>query len=350
MENILYNDGIDYKGKAYQKVIPLDWQKKRYANKKFGKLLVECPVWVKGLITAPDNTAAIWLTHCDCGNDYCVSMSQIRKTIKKGLIPDCGCGEREEWSKKYIGKTYNYLTILERDEEYKKKINPKNANAYYKCQCKCGNIISARITAIVNNEIKSCGCLKDKQDKINLIPNTMKDLTNQKFGYLTALTPFKNSNFKKNEYWWHCKCACGNFIDVREMSLVNGDTRSCGCLQSSAGEEMIKSLLKENKINFLYDYALFKDLTLPSGGIGRYDFILLDNNFHPYRLIEYDGEQHYKPKELFGGQAGLEKLQLNDKTKNKYAKEHNLPLVRIPYTIKNITLDMLLNDDFLIKD
>ena len=46
MDNILYNDGIDYKGKAYQKVTPLEWQKKKYANQKFGKLLIECPVWV----------------------------------------------------------------------------------------------------------------------------------------------------------------------------------------------------------------------------------------------------------------------------------------------------------------
>jgi hypothetical protein len=38
------NTGIDYKGKKYKKVQPLDWQLKRYANKKFGKLLVECPV------------------------------------------------------------------------------------------------------------------------------------------------------------------------------------------------------------------------------------------------------------------------------------------------------------------
>lgn len=341
-------ENIDYKGKKYHKEIPLDWQLKKYANKKFGKLLVECPVWVEGLVTRPDSTNAIWITHCDCGNDYCISMQWIRKELKKGVIPDCGCGEREEWSKKYIGKTYNYLTILARDEEYKKKINPINSNAYYKCQCRCGNIISARITAIVNGEIKSCGCLKEAQDKINLISNKMKDLTGQRFGKLVALYGFQKK--QNSDYWWHCKCDCGNTCDIVGYSLTSGFTHSCGCLKQSFGETSIEKILKENNIKYLHDYALFKDLILPSGGIGRYDFILLDNNFHPYRLIEYDGEQHYKPKEFFGGQAGLEKLQLNDKTKNKYAKEHNLPLVRIPYTIKNITLDMLLNDDFLTKD
>lgn len=339
-------ENIDYKGKKYHKVAPLDWQLKRYANKKFGKLLVECPVWVEGLVTRPDNTNAIWITHCDCGNDYCISMQWIRKELKKGIIPDCGCGEREEWSKKYIGKTYNYLTILERDEEYKKKINPVNTNAYYKCRCKCGKIISGRITAIVNGEIKSCGCLKEAQDKINLIPNKMIDLTGQRFGKLVTIYGFQKE--QSGDYWWHCKCDCGNFVDVRGYSLTHGDTHSCGCLKQSYGEETIEAILKENNIIYIHDQALFKDLKLPSGGIGRYDFILLNEQYHPYRLIEFDGQQHYEVIDYFGGYEGLQKLQKNDETKNAYAKSHNLPLVRIPYTEKEITLETLLGDKYLI--
>ena len=333
------NIGIDYKGKKYTKVQPLDWQLKRYANKKFGKLLVECPVWVDGLVTPPDSTNAIWLTHCDCGNDYCVSMQRIRKELKKGLTPDCGCGEREAWSSKYIGKTYNQLTIIARDEEYKNSHNFVNANAYYKCRCICGKIITARITAIVNNEVKSCGCLKEQQEKINLIPNKMKDLTGQKFGLLTALFPSK-----KNEYWWHCQCDCGNIVDVRGTCLTRGDTRSCGCISISSGEEQIMKILKENNIQFLYDSPLFKDLKLPSGGIGRYDFILLDKNFHPYRLIEYDGKQHFFPIDYFGGEESFIQQKQRDERKNEYCKEHNIPLYRIPYNYSNEKMNMLRNE------
>lgn len=36
---------------------------------------------------------------------------------------------------------------------------------------------------------------------------------------------------KINGYWkWHCLCDCGNTIDVVSTSLKNGNTKSCGCL------------------------------------------------------------------------------------------------------------------------
>lgn len=348
MDTILYNDGTDYKGKKYQKAIPLEWQKKRYANQKFGKLLVECPVWVEGFITEPSHTNAIWLTHCDCGNDYCISMQRIRKEIRKNQIPNCGCIARQAQDDKYIGQTYSYLTVIERDDEYKKQNHFSNTNTYYKCKCKCGNITHVRINTLVAGEVKSCGCLKQEQDKINLIPTEMIDITGQKFGLLTALTPFKNSQFSKQEIWWHCQCDCGNTCDVRGISLRNGDTQSCGCLLKSHGELMIEEILKKYDINFVYDKEYFKDLQLPTGRIGRYDFILLDENNKPYRLIEYDGKQHYFSNEYFGGETEFQQRQTNDAIKNNYAKEHNLPLVRIPYTVKNITYNDLFSDKYII--
>lgn len=340
------NENVDYKGRKYQKAIPTDWQAKRYANKKFGKLLAICPVSVEGMVTKPDSTMAIWLTYCDCGNDYCVSIQWIRKEIKKGLIPDCGCGARQAQDDKYIGKTYNYLTVVERDDAYKQAGNFSNKNTYYKCRCKCGNYKTVRINALVHGEVKSCGCLKAAQDKVNLIPNQIHDLTGQRFGKLVALSWFKKEG--DSDIWWHCQCDCGNIYDVRGYSLVNGDTMSCGCLSQSHGEFLIEQLLKENNISYIYDEDYFQDLILPSGGIGRYDFILLDENKQPYRLIEYDGRQHYIPIDFFGGQEALDKLKKNDEVKNQYAKQHSLPLVRIPYTIDNITLDTLLNDKYLI--
>lgn len=55
----------------------------------------------------------------------------------------------------------------------------------------------------------------------------LKDLTNQKFGYLTVISRNKNPNNKRVK--WNCVCECGNLTTVSSCDLVNGHTSSCGC-------------------------------------------------------------------------------------------------------------------------
>ena len=54
-----------------------------------------------------------------------------------------------------------------------------------------------------------------------------KDITNCKFGRLTALYFIEN---RKHHNIWHCVCDCGNYKDVAATDLLSGNTRSCGCL------------------------------------------------------------------------------------------------------------------------
>jgi len=70
-----------------------------------------------------------------------------------------------------------------------------------------------------------------------------KDLTNQKFGRLTALTVF----YKDGIRWWHCKCDCGNIHDVSILNLGRG-TKSCGCynLERSKKRKQSDSQIKRN--------------------------------------------------------------------------------------------------------
>lgn len=53
------------------------------------------------------------------------------------------------------------------------------------------------------------------------------DLTNQKFGKLTALRRAPKQNDKYTR--WICQCDCGNLTIVRTDFLRNGHTSSCGC-------------------------------------------------------------------------------------------------------------------------
>ena len=117
-----------------------------------------------------------------------------------------------------------------------------------------------------NGNTKSCGCYKI-EDFVN---RTKKDLTNQKFGRLTALYPTDKRS--GNHIVWHCKCDCGNECDVAGAMMTIGHVNSCGCI-SSVGESNIQKVLQENNILF-EKQKTFTDLISPAGGFLRYDFYL----------------------------------------------------------------------------
>lgn len=56
-----------------------------------------------------------------------------------------------------------------------------------------------------------------------------RDLTGQKFGRLTCVA-FVGRN-KEYDALWLCRCACGKEHTTRAGTLLNGHTKSCGCLQ-----------------------------------------------------------------------------------------------------------------------
>ena len=60
----------------------------------------------------------------------------------------------------------------------------------------------------------------------------IKDITNQKFGKLTAIrlaTPEEKEKYKSRHAIWYCQCDCGNFCFVSGTDLRTGKQVSCGC-------------------------------------------------------------------------------------------------------------------------
>lgn len=86
------------------------------------------------------------------------------------------------------------------------------------------------------------------------------DLTDRKFGELTALYKVGNGG---PGVVWHCKCMCGNEIDVPAYRLTTGYKKSCGCLthRSQAdniiGRRFGKLIVVERAEN-IGDYAAWK--------------------------------------------------------------------------------------------
>ena len=88
------------------------------------------------------------------------------------------------------------------------------------------------------------------------------DLTNKKFNRLTVMYQAEDyvyPNTNKHLTMWHCKCECGNEIDVLQSSLITGNTKSCGCLVVDKGKENgrknIKYVNKNAYADNIYDLS-----------------------------------------------------------------------------------------------
>ena len=76
----------------------------------------------------------------------------------------------------------------------------------------------------------------------------MEDLTGRTFNRWTVIKQGltrKTSN-NKNIRYWECRCECGTVREVREQSLLNGLSKSCGCYH----REIMHSM--KDKINLTH--------------------------------------------------------------------------------------------------
>lgn len=114
-------------------------------------------------------------------------------------------------------------------------------------------------------------------------------------------------------------------------------------MKSSRAEIKISQILSHAGINFKEQYS-FPDLIGQGGHALRFDFAIFDDNDELEFLLEYQGIQHYKPKDKFGGMSGLRKQQYYDMQKREYCKKHGIKLVLIPYWDENqISYDYIMN-------
>lgn len=259
----------------------------------------------------------VWKCKCDCGNYINIRGYSLRS----GNTKSCGCLFDEYLQtidcvnpnrnlKDLTGKIFGKLTVLY-------EIDRKNNHRMYHCKCECGNYTDVQMTSLSSGKTRSCGCLQNKSFYY-------EDISNQKFGKLTTIKYIGESK-------WLCECDCGNKKEVLASNLKNGLTKSCGCLNSK-GEYTIQQFLSKNDIKFKQQYC-FDDCVYKKKL--KFDFAILDDKDNPMLLIEFDGEQHFKPsrysKDHENNVNRFNLVKKRDDIKNKYCIDKNIRLLRIPY-------------------
>lgn len=130
---------------------------------------------------------------------------------------------------------------------------------------------------------------------------------------------------------------------MRPTNFLHG----CRCpkcqISSSKGEQRIEKFLMQNKIEYVAQKK-FKELLGTGGGKLSYDFYLPTHNF----LIEYQGAQHKRCFDFFGGESRLKNQQIHDNRKREYAKSKNIKLLEIWY-YENDKIETILENNLIKK-
>lgn len=301
-----------------------------YENQKIGRWTLIKPgvpkLYGNGKNSKPEKMKT-WICQCSCGNQKTVT----EKSLKSGHSNSCGCLETEMIRKSKNDLTGKHIGRLQIIKRMPNGYNGKH-QVQYLCICDCGKEVVKSYNSIVRTQYPSCGCYA----KEIISKKVKKDISWQRFGKLIALYPVQS----EGESRWFCRCDCGNTVCVTIGALSSGNTKSCGC-EVSYGEYLVSKILTKNNIRYTRQKS-FSDCIFPQTQRKlRFDF-WVDNSY----IIEFDGRQHfYFTNEEWNTRDNYISTIEHDKYKNEYCMEHNIPIIRIPYT----KMPTLCVDDLILE-
>ena len=112
---------------------------------------------------------------------------------------------------------------------------------------------------------------------------------------------------------------CGHVYETSYSTILEGS--KCPNCVFSRGEKEVADVLDSLSIEYTREHS-FEYL-----GRKRFDFFIPSLNI----AIEYDGEQHYKSIDAWGGEEYLESVRQSDALKNDFCEYMGIDLLRIPY-------------------
>lgn len=249
-------------------------------------------------------------THIKC---KCKKCGHVWESLPSNLLNGYACikcsGNKKKTTEEYQKCVTDIFPNIKVIGEYK----AARFKVKHQC-CTCGYIWETKPTHILSRHgCPRCnGCAKKSHEQyveeLQNITSTIEVLDK----YVNTITKIK-----------HRCLICGHIWEAKPANLLHLQ-QGCPQCKESHGEKQITEYLKQVDVEFIpqYKFSNCKNIkSLP------FDFYLPEYNL----CIEYDGLQHYKPIEFFGGEKEFLKRQQNDNIKTDFCEKNNINLIRIRY-------------------
>lgn len=269
--------------------------------------IFECPLCHKLFTSRIDLVDGDRVKSCGCRKHFTSAENAYRM------------GKQNTWSSIDItGQTFGSLTAL-----YPTDKRDSEGGVYWKCQCNCGGIYDVTVHDLKSGHVRYCPQCAHRRKAMSHI--------GERYGKLIILDiiPDKEKRTKNGGYYCIAQCDCGETITIPlTMILRKNGQQSCGQCSVSKGENKIKELLQTHGVVFTQQETFNGKLKMKASARScAVDFYLPNQKI----VIEYNGQQHYRPVNYFGGVENFNKQKTRDRWKASYCKEHHLKLIVIPY-------------------
>lgn len=262
-----------------------------------------------------------------CQNKIEVSKATnfLAKNKRYGCVNCYGLWKEREKLEKQLLEKYIFL-----DEEILPSGN--STREFYTIKCrKCGHIRKQSLNNLKHHLLCGCETGMYKWDADDFNSYFIK-----KFPDYLLMESYKGMQEKHL-----IKHECGFIFKQRLSDFFDKDNRHIcpKCKKNlkrvSKGHEKIRSILDKKSISFYEEYFLHNSLL-------RFDFYfeIGENKY----AIEYNGEQHYRPIEYFGGEESFKQQQERDNRKRQYCLNNNINLLEISYKEKLDTIENIISD------
>lgn len=251
------------------------------------------------------NKDKIRVKHNKCGNEYSVTPHAFLNTGRRcGLCFGNNKKSNHEFKSEVSRLVGNEYEFLEDYKNSKTRITVRHNT--------CGNEYLVRPGCFIGG--KRCPKCYGGKKKTDLeFKDEVRELVGEEYVFLEEYKTSHTKIMVKHN-------ACGNEYLVKPTNFLSG-TR-CPICSESAGEKAVAKYLTRKGIKFDAEFPIkYSENKYPL----RIDF------FAEGVAIEYDGEQHFKPKKYWGGERALRETQRRDRIKNEYCAANGIPMIRIPY-------------------